>query len=250
MEGTTVSEIDLPILKLSSSDIPERVLVVGDPARATTAADRLDQATELGRNREFVTIRGTLGGVDIAIVSHGVGASGATTCFEELCRGGARTIIRAGTAGGLQEDVRDGSVVVATAAVRDEGITKKIVPLGYPAVSDLGVALELQTQAESTGADVHTGIVLTSDLFYPHEVLGSDLRLWQTAGALAVEMETSALFVTGTQHGVATGSVLAIDGNPLAAEDSDMSGYDPHRQEVIATVDTTLSIALRTLSLR
>ena len=61
-------------LGIQSSDLPDRVLVVGDPARAQAAALMLDAYVEVGRNREYVTYRGNHGSVPVAVVSHGVGA--------------------------------------------------------------------------------------------------------------------------------------------------------------------------------
>jgi uridine phosphorylase len=88
------------------------------------------------------------------------------------------------------------------------------------------------------------GIVLTSDLFYPHPVLGDDLALWARAGVVAVEMECAALFVTASLHGIEAGAILTVDGNPLAAKSTDMSDYDPHRPIVDAAVDAMIGIAL------
>lgn len=238
----------LPILKVNSEDLPDRVLVVGDPARAEAAAVLLDGGTELARNREYVTYTGRHRDVPVAVVSHGVGAAGAAICFEELCRGGAKLIVRAGTAGGLQETVQDGDVVIATGAVRDEGVTPRIVPLGYPALADLDTVQGLRSAADAQGVPIHTGIVLSYDLFYPHPVLGGDLELWNRAGAVAVEMECSTLFVIAAQHGVRTAAVLAIDGNPLAQDDTDMAGYDPYREIVRETVESVLTVALGALA--
>jgi uridine phosphorylase len=177
-------------------------------------------------------------------VSHGVGSAGATVCFEELCRAGAVRLVRAGTAGGMQPAIRDGAIVLARAAVREEGTTAKLVPTAFPAVADVDVALSLRRAAATVGRDVVEGVVLTSDVFYPHAVLGSDLALWQRAGVVAVEMECAALFITAALHGAAAGAILAIDGNPLAEGDDDMSGYDPHRDIVTAAVDQMVTIAL------
>lgn len=237
----------LPILAVRIDDVPERVLVVGDPARAERVAERLDGAREAGRSREYVTFVGEHRGVEIGVVSHGVGSAGAAVCFEELCRAGARRLIRAGTTGGLQPAVRDGALVIARAAVRDEGITHRLVPAGYPAVADVDVVHALRQAASDGGPPVVEGIVLTSDLFYPHEVLGSDLARWQRAGVVAVEMEVAALFVTASLHSAAAGAILTVDGNPLLAGDDDMSGYDPHRDVVRDAVDRMLAIALDAL---
>ena len=244
MPATTNPDRFLALLRIRAGDVPERVVVVGDPARAEHLASRLDGARELARNREYVTFEGHVGGQRIGVVSHGVGSAGATVCFEELCRGGARRIIRAGTAGGMQPHVGDGALVVARGAARDEGVTAKLVPVAFPAIADVHEVLALRSAAAAVGRDVIEGVVLTSDVFYPHAVLGSDLPLWQRAGVIAVEMECAALLITAALHGVAAGAILAIDGNPLAAEDDDMSGYDPHREVVSRAVDEMLGIAL------
>ena len=237
----------LTLTQVRVRDLAPRVLVVGDPARARKAAELLEDARQVGENREYLTFTGTYQGTPVSVLSHGIGAAGAGVAFEELCRGGAQRIVRSGTAGGLQPDVLDGSLVVATAAVRRDGLSQHLVPLAFPAVADASVVLALSEQAASTGLDVHRGVVLTSDLFYPHAVLGDDLQLWQHAGCVAVEMEVAALLVVASLHGVQAGAVLAIDGNPLAAEDPSMAGYHPFREVVYQAVAGALTAALGAL---
>jgi uridine phosphorylase len=237
----------LTLLQVPVADLAERVLVVGDPARASQAAALLEDARAVGANREYLTYTGTFHGTPVTVASHGVGSAGAAICFEELCRGGARTIVRAGTAGGLAESVRDGALVVATGAVREDGLTPRLVPLAYPAVADADLVIGLRAGAATTELTVHTGVVLTCDLFYPHAVLGDELALWRRAGCVAVEMELAALLITASQHRVRAGGVFAIDGNPLLARDVDMSGYQPFRSTVARAVDATLAIALTAL---
>jgi len=93
----------------------------------------------------------------------------------------------------------------------------------------------------------HSGVVLTSDVFYPHTILGSNLRLWQNSGAIAVEMECAALFVIAALRGVKAGAILAIDGNPIMAGDTAMTDYDPDRSVVTDAVDSMIDTALRAL---
>lgn len=239
--------VRLPILRVRPKDLPPAVLVVGDPDRATAIAGLLEGAEEIGRYREYVSYRAQHRGSPVGIVSHGVGAAGAGICFEELCRAGVRTIVRAGTAGGMQDHVTDGHVVVASAAVRDDGFTERLVPLSYPAVASRRLTGLLADGAAATALTVHEGVVLTGALFYPLDVLGGDLELWQRAGTVAVEMECAALFVIAAQHGVEAAAILTIDGNPLAAKDTTMSGYDPHRSSVRAAVEATVRVALDAL---
>jgi len=114
----------MPHLKIRSGDVPARMLVVGDPARAERTAALLDGATELSRNREYVMFAGSWKGERVGVASHGVGTAGAGICFEELCRSGVRRIIRAGTAGGMQPDIPEGSLIIATGAVREKWLTR------------------------------------------------------------------------------------------------------------------------------
>ncbi len=234
----------LPILGIRAGAVPERLLVVGDPNRAERVAEQLEGAEQLASNREYVTFGGHHDGEYVGVVSHGVGAAGATVCFEELCRAGARRLIRAGTAGGMQSHITDGTLVIARAAVRDEGVTAGLVPIGYPAVADLDVVMALRAAADGVTSPVAEGVVLTNGLFYPHPILGQDLEQWQQAGVVAIEMECAALFITASLHGVAAGAILAVDGNPLAEDDTDMSGYDPHRDVVVDAVDAMIRVAL------
>lgn len=242
------SDAELPLLRARVSDLADRALVVGDPARAARVAERLDDVRQLAANREYHVYAGTWKGVPVTVASHGVGAAGAAVCFEELARGGVTRIVRSGTAGGIQPEVVDGAIVVATGAVRADGVSHQLVPTEFPAIATPELTIALKAAAAQTGLVVHSGIVLTGDMFYPSDVIvGVDHHAWQRAGIVAVEMEAAALFVIASLHGIESGAVFAIDGNPLAAKDEAMDGYDPYREIVTQAVDGALTAALDVL---
>ena len=236
----------LPILKVDSGQVPELMLVVGDPDRARRAAGKLDRSIQIGDNREYLTLAGYHRGVRVGVASHGVGASGAAVCFEELLRAGVRRVIRAGTCGGMQDEVTDGHLVIVTGAVRNEEFTSRIIPGGYPALASADVIAALR-RASAGRASVHEGLTVTSAVFYSRDILGSDLGLWQKAGVTAVEMECAVLFVLAGLAGAETGAILAVDGNPLLRRDEEMSDYDPHREVVREAVGRMIEIALDAL---
>jgi uridine phosphorylase len=229
------------------SEVVARALVVGDPGRAEQAAGLLDSARQTATNREYTTYTGSFGGREITIASHGVGAAGAGVCFEELARAGVRAVVRAGTCGAVDDEIGDGDLVVATAAVRDEGLTPRLVPLSYPAAADPNLSAALRSRAEAASRPVHSGIVLTSDLFYPSAALGQDWGIWKASRVLAVEMELAALYVVASLHGLAAGGVLTVDGNPTRAA-QDMSEYDPYREVVREGTAAMLRVALEALA--
>ena len=237
----------LPTLRLEPEALADRALVVGDPARAAAAAALLDEAEQVGNNREYVTYTGRHRDAAISVCSHGVGSAGAGICFEELVRGGVEVMIRAGTCGALQDDIADGERIIATAAVRDDGLTQRLVPAGYPATAHHEVVAALASAAEARGDRARAGIALSTDLFYPSEALRIDWAPWKMSQVLAVEMELAPLFVVASLHGVKAGGILTVDGNPTLAAD-DMSEYDPYRPVVEEGITRMLEIAIDALT--
>lgn len=236
----------LPLLRARAGDVGSRALVVGDPARAEQAAGLLRDARQVGANREYATYTGYAGERRVTVASHGVGSAGAGVCFEELARAGARVIVRAGTCGALQDGIDDGDLVIARGAVRDEGLTARLVPPGYPAVADHRLVAALEHAAGEAGARCHTGIVLSTDVFYPSAAMERSWTPWRASRVLAVEMEVAALFVVAALHGLAAAAVLTVDGNPTRAA-RDMSDYDPYRPVVAAGKERMLRAALAAL---
>lgn len=237
----------LPTLRVSPTVIAPRVLVVGDPGRAEAAAALLDQADRVGNNREFVTFTGRYGGEQVSVCSHGVGSAGAGICFEELARAGARVLIRGGTCGAVQDEIEDGDLVIATGAVRDEGLTPRLVPTGYPAVAHHEVVSVLETVVATRGSQPRIGLALSTDLFYPSKALGTDWAVWKKSEIQVVEMELAPLFVISSLHGIKAGGILAVDGNPTRSAE-DMSEYDPYRTVVEEAISRMLEIGLDALT--
>jgi uridine phosphorylase len=130
--------------------------------------------------------------------------------------------------------------------VRAEGLTPKLVPLGYPALAHHQVVAALARAAAQANARTRAGVVLTEDLFYPATAVGYDWQVWQRSGVVAVEMELAALFIIAAMHGIRTGGILTVDGNPTQAAE-DMSDYDPHRRVVVEGKARMLEIALAVL---
>ncbi len=223
------------------------MLVVGDPARAERAAHSLDNVEQVGDNREYSTFTGDADGTRITVASHGVGSAGAGVCFEELGRGGAKVVIRAGTCGSLSDSISDGELLIATGAVRDEGLTPRLVPLSYPAIAHHEVVGALALATERAGRRAHQGLFLTSDLFYPSEAMGQDFGVWQRSRVIGVEMELATLFVIASLHGIRAGGIAVVDGNPANAA-QDMRDYDPYRKVVADGTEMMIRLALEALT--
>lgn len=233
-----------PILRVRPSQVSPHVLVVGDPERAKKIAEALDNAQLIGAWREYHTYSGDYKGLRVTASSHGVGASGAAVCFEELIHAGAKTIIRVGTCGSYLSELRAGAFLLPHAATREEGLTDELVRHELPAVADLDVMFGLREQARKHGAHFATGIIRTHAAFY-HGMMPNPHQYWIDAGAIGIEMEYAALLVIATLRKIRAGGIFVIDGNPNEAKD--MTGYDPHKQVVQDAKAQAIGIALDAL---
>lgn len=124
-----------------------------------------------------------------------------------------------GTCGGVDAAVCGGDVVVATAAVRQEGTSREYLPLEYPAAASYPVVHALANACEALGYRTHVGVVQSKDSFYGEirpqcQPIAADLKekwtAWTAAGVLASEMEAAALFTAGAALHVRVGAVLNV----------------------------------------
>ena len=232
-----------PHIHLSPSRSYARAIVCGSPERAEFISHVLENSKCLARHREYHSYLGTYSGQEIIVVSHGVGSAGAAICFQELIDVGARAIIRIGTAGGLYDGAQIGDVVIATAAIRRDGVTGLMVPPHVPAVPDIALTYALMTAAQKGPLAAKAGMILTSDLFYGG-VLDDELELHAKAGAIAVEMECSTLFIIGLLRKIKTAAILVLDGNPLKWAEGQ---YDPSPARLQASTEACVQAALGAL---
>ncbi|MEA2670609.1 MAG: uridine phosphorylase [Chloroflexota bacterium] len=195
------------------------VLLPGDPGRCERIAARLDGAALVAANREYTTWTGTLQGEVVSVTSTGIGGPSAAIAVEELCNLGAHTLIRVGSCGAMQPGLRLGDVIVAQAAVRDEGTSAQYVPLAWPAVAHLDIVDALRAAAAAAGVRHHVGTVQSKDSFYgemdPGRMpIAAELQArwaaWVRAGVLASEMECAALLTVAAVRRVRAGAALAV----------------------------------------
>ncbi|GGV47724.1 hypothetical protein GCM10010277_40280 [Streptomyces longisporoflavus] len=243
----------LPITRVPRTGLPTRAVVVGDPARATAVADLLDDAKEVSYQREYRTYTGTWQGTPVVVASHGVGAPGAMLLFQELAAAGVTTMLRLGTAGAIRPGIRDGDLVIADAAVRDDGVTHQLIPAEYPAFAAPEAVIALQRAARAADAPCHRGVVWTRAAFQPG-FLPLPGEAYAAAGIAAIEMEVAALYVFASTHGLTAGGALVVDGanaDELVDEEAPLStgGYDPHRDVVAEGVRRGARITLDALRL-
>ena len=212
---------------VSKDDIGKYVILPGDPKRVEKIAEYFDERRFVADNREFMTYTGSLEGVKVSAVSTGIGGPSAAIALEELSKCGAHTFIRIGTCGGMQLDVEGGDVVIASAAVRQEGTSREYAPIEYPAAGNFEVIRTLADTASKLGLKSHVGVVQSKDSFFGQhepEVMPVSYELmnkWEAylkMGCLASEMETAALYTVGQFLKVRVGACFLCIANQERAK--------------------------------
>ncbi|MDZ7849676.1 MAG: nucleoside phosphorylase [Halodesulfurarchaeum sp.] len=243
-----------PHLQVEAGDVNEIALLPGDPGRVDRIAGHCENATTVAENREYKLVNATYEGVDLSIVSTGIGSPSAAIAVEELERVGVETVIRVGTIGALQADIEIGDMIVATGAAKDEGTSKRYEKSEFPAVPDYDVltalvdaaeANEERAAADGAGDDaasrVHVGPITTDDAFYAET--DAYVEAWEDAGILAVEMEAAAIFTIARRKGMDAGAICTVDGN-LVAGTQKGEGEDELPEKAKNNVERAIDIAL------
>ncbi len=123
-------------LHLLPSQLTDRVILVGDPARVNMVASFFDTTDFEVQSREFHTIGGTYQGKPIMCLSHGIGPDNIDIVINELdalanidfatreVRSHHRqlTLVRIGTSGALQPELRLGTPVIAEKSIGFDGV--------------------------------------------------------------------------------------------------------------------------------
>jgi purine-nucleoside phosphorylase len=188
-------------------DVAPVVLLPGDPGRATRVAERLEGARCYNEFRGLLGYTGSYQGTPVSVQTTGMGAPSAAIVVEELAMLGARTVIRIGTCGAAQPEIRPADLIVATAACPIEGTTPLYVGgEPYAPAASYRVVRALVEGCEAAGARYHVGLVATEDALY--SVTPGWRERWAPRGVLAQEMEASAIFTVAALRGLEAGCIL------------------------------------------
>jgi uridine phosphorylase len=205
---------------LGPGDVGGYVLVPGDPFRTPLIAKHLEDAKEVAFSREYRTFTGAIDGVKVSAMSTGMGGPSVAIGVEELHELGVHTLVRVGTCGALQPEVKVGDLVIALGSVRSEGTPDAYVPKEYPAVASLHVVEALRDAADAAGVRYHIGLMRSVDALYsdlvpdqmPRSDLRAELEMWTKAGIIGNDMETSTLFIVSRLRKMRAGTVcLCVD---------------------------------------
>lgn len=214
-----------PHIEARRGDYADTVLLPGDPQRAEWMARTFLEAPRCVNSR-----RGTLGftglfrGRPISIQATGIGVSSFLIYAHELLDYyGVRTLIRTGTCGSLSAKAKLRSLVISQSVRPESAQSGQVFGLyGTAAGPDPTLLARALAKAAELGVEHHAGLTLCSDIFH-HPDGRTRFAEAQAAGALAVDMETSALYRIARHFGVSALSICTVVDNIETGELTDYS---------------------------
>ena len=200
-------------------EIAEAVLLPGDPLRAKWIADSFLENAEC-----YSEVRGMLGytghykGKRISVQGSGMGIPSALIYAHELIHDyGVKTLIRVGTAGSYQEDVKIRDIVIAMAASTNSAVNNlRFNHQNYAPTADYELFRKAVQYAEEHNIAFKAGNVLSEDSFYNADP--ESYKLWASYGVLCAEMESAGLYTVAAQNNVRALSILTISDSKVSGE--------------------------------
>lgn len=208
-----------------AGDFAKTVLMPGDPLRAKYIAETyLENPRQVNAVRNMFGYTGIYKGKEISVMGGGMGMPSIGIYSYELFNFyDVDQVIRIGSAGALQDNIKLMDVVIGMGACTDSNYAYQYgLPGTFAPIADYELLNRAVETAKRQGTNVVVGNVLSSDVFY--NAMSNVNDLWRSMGVLAVEMEAAALYMNAAKAGKKALCMLTISdhlytGESLSAED-------------------------------
>ena len=152
-----------PHINAEKGDFADTVLMPGDPLRSRFIAESfLTDAQLVNDVRGIQGYTGIYKGQKISVMASGMGMPSIGIYSYELYNFfGVENIIRVGSAGSYNTDVKLRDIVLAQAACTDSNFVKQFgLPGDFSPIADFGLLTKAASKAESLGLSCHVGNIL------------------------------------------------------------------------------------------
>ena len=216
--------IPTPHINAEKEQIAKTVLMPGDPLRAKFIAETFLTDPVLVNNvRGVQGHTGTWKGVPVTVMASGMGIPSIGIYSWELYHFfDVDNIIRIGSAGALQDDLKLRDLVAGQAACTNSSYVKSF-GLGdtatFAPIADYTLLSTAVTVAKEKGLNMRVGNLLSSDPFYAAEGLSKNDQ-WKRMGVLAVEMEAAGLYANAAYAGKRALAICTISDHIYRPEDN------------------------------
>ena len=200
-------------------DFAKTVLMPGDPLRAKFIAETfLDEPRLVNNVRGVQGYTGAYKGVPVSVMASGMGMpSIGIYSYELFTQYDVDNIIRVGSAGALQKELKLGSIVAGMGACTNSNYAAQYGLGGtFAPIADFALLSAAVQSAKELGLEMPVGNLYSSDTFY--DAAGRNMR-FQKMGVMAVEMEAAALYCNAAYTGKRALAICSISDNLVTGEE-------------------------------
>jgi uridine phosphorylase len=198
----------ISMLGLKADSLGPYALIPGPKERSEMMLGLLEDAKKNFTFLDYEMHTGNLDGKRVTVGNGGRYAPDTAVTTEILCAAGAESLIRVGSCGSLQEEVKIGDLVIVTGAIRGEGTTSYYVAKNFSTLAHTDVVGALKQAAESLKVRYHLGWIFTTDaLFQETPELINELNGQNVS---SIDMVTSTFLTIAQLRGKKAGAVLAV----------------------------------------
>lgn len=202
-------------------DIASTVLLPGDPLRAQYIAENfLTNPTCYNEVRGMYGYTGTYKGKKVSVQGTGIGIPSISIYVNELISSyNVKNLIRIGSCGSMQQDIKIRDVLLVMSASTDSNINKiRFNGMDYAPTANFNLLKKAYDIATKKNIKVKVGNVLTTDTFYHDDP--DSWKHWADYGVLAVEMETAILYTLAAKFKVNALSILTVSDSLVTREET------------------------------
>lgn len=200
-----------PHNKAEKGAIAKTVLMPGDPLRAKYIADTyLSDVTCFNEVRNMFGFTGMYEGKKVSVMGSGMGMpSMGIYSYELFNMYDVDNIIRIGSAGAYNDDLKLGDIVFGMGASTDSNFGSMYqLPGTFAPIADFELLLSAYNESLSLGIKPVVGNIVASDIFYNDNPNYNDA--WKKMGVLCVDMESAALYMNAARAGKKALTILTI----------------------------------------
>ncbi|KEI16081.1 purine-nucleoside phosphorylase [Clostridium haemolyticum] len=208
-------------IEAKENEIAKTVLLPGDPLRAKFIAENfLEDVVCYNKVRGMYGFTGTYKGKRVSVQGSGMGIPSMSIYANELIESyGVKNLIRVGTCGSINKDLKIRDIILAMGACTNSGTNKmRFNGMDFAPIASFHLLKKVYDTALNKGLSVKVGNILSSDLFYNDDK--DEINLWSKYGVLAIEMETSGLYTLGAKYGVNTLTILTVSDSLITGEET------------------------------
>ena len=213
-----------PHINATPSDFAPTVLMPGDPLRSEfIAKNMLEGAILINDVRGVKGYTGTYKGKKVSVMASGMGMPSMGIYSYELFNFfGVENIIRVGTAGALDKNLKLRDIVLAMGASTNSSYQEQYGLCGnFSATASYELLKCAYDVAKGKNMRVCVGNVLSSDTFYSADTTLNEK--WAQMGIKCIEMEAAALYMNAARAGKNALAILTVSDNIITGEQTTSS---------------------------